>query len=169
MTPASHRRQSGSALVVGMIMLVLLTLFVLSAVNSGLINLRITGNTQARDEARAAAQQAIEQVVSSLLNFDPVPVAAATSNRSINNDASGNYSVAVTSPRCKLATLQIPPKTLDCANGVGSGVFCLDTLWEITAVATDTRTGASQTVTQGVANTFSPGTTPAAVSGFEAP
>ena len=49
----------------GMIMLVLLTLFVLSAINSGTINLRISGNTQAQDEARAAAQQAIEQVVSS--------------------------------------------------------------------------------------------------------
>ena len=166
---ASHRRQSGSALVVGLIMLVLLTLFVLSAVNSGLINLRIAGNSQARDEARAAAQQGIEQVISSFLNFDPVPLAAATANQSINNDTSGNYSVAVSSPRCKLATLQIPPKTLDCANGIGAGVFCLDTLWEITAVATDTRTGASHTVTQGVAITFAPGTTPAAVSGCEAP
>jgi Tfp pilus assembly protein PilX len=169
MSCSLHRRQSGSALIVGMIMLVLLTLFVLSAVNSGLINLRIASNTQARDEARAAAQQAIEQVVSSFLNFDPVPLAAATNDLSVNNDASGNYSVAVTSPRCKLATLQIPPKTLDCANGVGSGVFCLDTLWEVTAVATDTRTGASQTVTQGVSITFAPGTTPAAVSGCEAP
>ena len=40
---------------------------------------------------------------------------------------------------------------------------------KITAVGTDTRTGASHTVTQGVAITFAPGATPAAVSGCEAP
>jgi len=38
----SRNEQRGVALVIGMIMLVLLTLLVISAVNSGSINLRIT-------------------------------------------------------------------------------------------------------------------------------
>jgi Tfp pilus assembly protein PilX len=167
-SPANYR-QAGSSLIVGMIMLVLLTLFVLSAISSGLINLRIASNTQARDEARAAAQQGIERVVSSLANFDPTPLAQATSNFSINNDSSGNYSVTVSSPVCTSASQQIPPRSTDCANGVASGVFCLDTQWEITATATDTRTGVSQTVTQGVAITFAPGSTPSLASGCQVP
>ena len=42
---ARHRfQQTGAALVMGLIMLVLLTLLVLSAINSSTINLRIAGN-----------------------------------------------------------------------------------------------------------------------------
>lgn len=165
MRAASSFRQRGSALIVGMIMLVLLTLLVLSAISDGLINLRIAGNTQAKDEARAAAQQGIERVVSSYTNFIPTPAASSVSNFSVNNDTTGNYSVAVSAPVCIRAALQIPPRTTDCANGVGSGVACVDTLWEITATATDTRSGVSQTVVQGVAVTLAPGVSPPATSG----
>jgi Tfp pilus assembly protein PilX len=45
-------RQNGVVLVIGLIMLVLLTLMVVSAINSGTANLRIAGNMQAQDEAR---------------------------------------------------------------------------------------------------------------------
>ena len=169
MRSASKRHQSGSALIVGTIMLVLLTLFVLSAISSGLINLRIASNTQAVDEARAAAQLGIERVVSSLANFDPTPTGLAATNLSVNNDSSGNYSVTVSAPICRRAALQIPPRSTDCANGVASGVACVDTLWELTATATDARSGVSQTVTQGVSITFAPGLSPAATSGCEAP
>ena len=169
MRKSTPHRQSGATLFVGIIMLVLLTLFGLSAISSGLINLRIASNTQAQDEARAAAQQGIERVVSSLTNFDPTPTGLAATNFSVNNDTSGNYSVTVSTPVCKRAELQIPPKSTDCANGIASGVACLDTLWEITATATDARSGASQTVTQGVAITFAPGLSPAATSGCQAP
>ena len=52
-------------------MLVLLTLFVLSAINSSTVNLRISSNTQMQDEARAAAQRALEAYVSVYANFYP--------------------------------------------------------------------------------------------------
>src|SRR5207302_2415351 len=66
--------QRGAALFVSLIMLVLITLFVLAAINMSTVNLRITANSQARSEAIAAAQQAIEQVASR--NFTANPQAA---------------------------------------------------------------------------------------------
>ena len=60
-------------MVIGMIFLVLLTLLVISAVNSGSVNLRIASNMQAQDEARAVAQQALEKFVSNYSNFYPTP------------------------------------------------------------------------------------------------
>ena len=160
-TIVTHRgQQRGSTLTISMIMLVLLTLFVLSAINSSTINLRIAGNTQAQDEARAAAQQAIEALVSSYANFFPVPAPAVPASApltiSVNKDASGNYTVTRTAPVCKSASQQLPPRTTDCINGQKSGLICYDTLWEVSATATNTRTGVSQTVTQGVTLTFPP-------------
>jgi len=159
-----HRfRQSGVALVMGMIMLVLLTLLVLSAINSGTINLRIARNMQAEDEARASAQQAIEQFVSSYSNFYPTPSAKPATGYDINNDGTNDYSVTIATPVCKRSSQQIPPRSLACANGVKNGLFCVDTVWEVTATATDTNSGVSQIVTQGVAITFPPAFLPSSV------
>ena len=162
MTRKNGRRgQAGSTLIISMIMLVLLTLFVLSAINSGMINLRIAGNTQAQDEARAAAQQAIENIVSSYANFYPTPSPTVTANISINNDPSGNYSVTRSVPLCKSARQQIPARMIACVNGVRAPLYCWDTLWEVSATATNTKTGVSQSVTQGVKIVFPPQFDPA--------
>lgn len=152
--------QTGSSLLVSIIMLVLLTLFVLSAINSGIINLRIAGNTQAQDEARAAGQQAIEQFVSSYANFYPIPAGMPSTGYDINNDGSADYQVSIATAICKSARQQVPPRSTVCANGVKSGVFCWDTTWEVTAVASSSRTGTSQSVTQGVSITFPPAFVP---------
>ena len=128
------RGQAGSALIISLIMLTLLTLFVLSAINSGTVNLRIAGNTQMQDEARAAAQRGIEQVVSSYANFDPTPTGLVATPISINNDTlnnSGNYSVTVQAPVCLRSAVQTKPKTTDCLNGIKSGVTCTDTVWAV--------------------------------------
>ncbi len=153
--------QDGSTLTISMIMLVLLTLFVLSAISSGMINLRIAGNTQAQDEARAAAQQAIESFVSSYANFYPTASPTTTTSVSINNDPSGNYSVVRTMPVCKSARQQIPARLIACVNGVRAPLYCWDTLWEVSATATNTKTGVSQSVTQGVKIVFPPQFDPA--------
>jgi len=155
---AWRTRQQGVALVIGMIMLVLLTLMVISAINSGSIGLRIAANVQSQDEARAAAQQAIEQFVSSYANFYPTPTAKPATNYNINNDSTNPYyySVAVSTPVCKRASKQIPPKSTACATGAKAGLYCWDTLWEIVATSTDTKSGVSQVVTQGVSITFPP-------------
>jgi Tfp pilus assembly protein PilX len=165
-------RQNGSALIVSLIMLTLLTLFVLSAIGSSTVNLKIAGNTQVQDEARAAAQRGIERVISSYANFDPTPTGLAATPISVNNDItnqSGDYSVTVAAPVCTRAEVQLVPKTTDCLNGIKSGVACTDTVWEVRATATDTRTAASQTVVQGINITFSPGINPPAASGCQAP
>ena len=58
-----RRVQAGMTLVVSLIMLIVLTLLVVSAIRFGNINLKITGNAQTQAESAAAAQVAIEQVI----------------------------------------------------------------------------------------------------------
>lgn len=162
-------RQRGVALVIGMIMLVLITLLVVSAINSGSVNLRIAGNMQAQDGARAVAQQAIEQFIGVYTNFYPTPtamnpVSPTTPNFDINNDGSKEYVVSIAAPVCKLAAKQVPGKSADCINGARAGLFCWDTIWEVVATATDAKTGVRQVVTQGVSITFAPGFNPTSVN-----
>ena len=157
------RRQRGIAMVIGMIMLVLLTLLVVSAINSSSVNLRITGNMQAQDGARAVAQQAIERVLGDLTKFYPTPTAVAATAYDINNDGTGEYQVSVAAPVCKSAQKQIPGRTADCVNGARAGFYCWDTLWEVVATATDSKTGVRQVVTQGVAIPFKPGFNPSTI------
>src|ERR1700720_4457676 len=91
-------RQRGAALFVSLIMLVLITLFVLAAINMSTVNLRITANSQVRSEAIAAAQQAIEQVASKNFTANPQP---ATVSVDLHNDQTKtDYTVAVAKPAC---------------------------------------------------------------------
>jgi hypothetical protein len=166
-------KQTGLALVVGLIMLVVLTLLVLSAIHSGTVNLRIAGNMQSQDEARAVAQQAIEQFASDYRNFctnlppgaciPPSPGGKPATGYDINNDGTSDYVVVVSKPVCRRAAAQIPARSTDCASGVRAGLYCWDTLWEVTANASDSRSGVLQTVTGGFAITFDPTVLPSAV------
>jgi len=157
-------RQRGVALVIGMIMLVMLTLLVVSAINTSTTNLKVAGNMQSEDEARAMAQQAVEQFISSYSNFYPTLVGPTTTAFNVNNDSVANdYMVTVALPVCKRAAQQIPPRSIDCANGAKNGIYCWDTLWEVAATATDSKSGVSQSVVQGVSLTFAPDFNPASV------
>jgi hypothetical protein len=100
----SHRQlrpERGAALVVGMIMLVLITLMLITALNLGITNFRAVGNMQFRDEATAAANQAIEQVISSPFTAAP---AAETVNVDIDDDGNPDYVVEIAVPECILAS-----------------------------------------------------------------
>jgi hypothetical protein len=171
MNSGIRSRQQGVALVIGMIMLVMLTLLVVSAINTSTTNLKIAGNMQSEDEARAMAQQAIEKFISSYSNFYPALVGPTTTGFNVNNDANVNdYMVTVARPVCKRAAQQIPPRIinipgheLDCANGAKNGIYCWDVLWEVAATAVDTQSGVSQSVVQGVSLPFSPDFNPASV------
>ena len=88
-------RQTGVSLVVGLIMLIMLTLVVVSGIIGSSINLRIAGNMQLQDEARASAQQAIEQFVSAYSNFYPTPTGKPAAAYDINNDGTGDFQVTV--------------------------------------------------------------------------
>lgn len=98
--------QRGSALVIGLIMLVLVTLTVVSAFTLSSANLKAVGNIQVRDEALAAANRAIEEVVTSLLPASaPLTTPVATvSSVDINNDGTVDYTVQIAAPICVRAT-----------------------------------------------------------------
>jgi Tfp pilus assembly protein PilX len=69
------RSQRGATLVIALIMLVLLTLFAISALNTSTTNLKVVGNMQAHTEALNAAQQGIDTVISRT-DFVSTPAAA---------------------------------------------------------------------------------------------
>jgi hypothetical protein len=93
-------RQQGAALVVGMIMLVLITLMLVTALNLGTTNFRAMTNMQFRSEAIAAANEAIEQVISSPFTAAP---AAEVVNVDVDNDTDTDYVVQVAVPQCVYA------------------------------------------------------------------
>lgn len=72
------RRQHGVTLLVTMIMLVVLTLFVVSAIRLANTNLRITGNYQWQKETEMMADSALEQLISNVANFTDSTVQAGT-------------------------------------------------------------------------------------------
>ena len=142
--------QRGATLIVGLVMLVVLTLLVLSAIRSSNINMRIAGNMQRQEETTAAAQQAIENVISNN-NFTTTPPAAQTVD--VNSDGVADYTVTFTpAPSCTSATpVQktdpgLPP---ECLGSAGS-TYCYWTTWDITGTVDDPGSGSSVEVHQGI-------------------
>ncbi len=145
----SLRRQRGITLIVGLIMLVLITLMVTAAFTLSSTNLRAVGNMQFRDEAMAAANVALERVVSA--DFTAAP-AASTESVNIGGVA---YTVNVATPTCikSSAIKSLPPADPDavqCAFGAAGAPVCFETLWEIRATVSSAATGAGVTVKQGI-------------------
>lgn len=135
-------RQRGATLVVGLVMLVVLTLLVVSAIRSSNTSLRIVGNMQHQNEAKAATQQIIEQIISNIANFNAAPTTSQTFNIDINNDGTNDYSIVVLPPACKFITS---------ATGYQYGASApKETYWDIQAIATDMTYGTTITVHQGV-------------------
>lgn len=100
----NHRHgQRGITLLVSMIMLIVLTLLVVSAIRFGNVNLRIANNTQAKAEATAAANVALEQVLDAArvaANLDQVNV----SGKSYTVKTGGaSYTVNTAKPTCNLS------------------------------------------------------------------
>lgn len=89
-----NQQQSGATLVVSLIMLVVLTLLVVTAIRSSNTNLRIAGNMQITTEADSAGLQEIEQVIST--DFTKI-TADQTTTISIGP---ASYSVTVPKPAC---------------------------------------------------------------------
>ncbi len=167
--------QRGVTLIVALIMLVALAMLAIWAFNSSTTNLRVVGNTQARQEALAAAQAAVEQTISSpLFMFDAAAVAAAPIPVDVDGDDVTDYDARLTpSPSCfRVRVYKV--SELDPANagdrncfrsgGVeNSGIevegaappsgdsMCADSQWNVRAVVNDPRSNASVAVNQGVA------------------
>ncbi|MBI5658208.1 MAG: pilus assembly protein [Nitrosomonadales bacterium] len=165
-------RQRGATLVVGLVMLVVLTLLVLSAIRSGNVNMRIVGNMQAQEETANASVQAIEEVISTNFTADPSAVSAVIAV-DINNDGEADYDANITTPVCK-ANLAVTNANLDPANPADASCissaaardtglrdmrkaavvtgqsWCYQQEWEVRAQVTDDRTGATAASRQGV-------------------
>lgn len=157
-TPSSQR---GATLVVALIFLVLMSLFALSAFNSSSSNLRIVGNSQARQESLAAAQVAIEATISSV-DFTTKPAAVASSPIQVDVDGDGTTDYTATLipvPTCTrvrpLTNIPDPvpgePDPLAaCRSSTSLVPGCLDTEWNIRAAVADSRSNTKLAVNQGV-------------------
>jgi competence protein ComGC len=133
------RAQRGITLVVSLIMLLVITLLVVSAISWSTINLRVTGNMQTLGEARAAVDMAVNQLISA-----PLGSSSPAIDVDLNNDGTNDYSVTIASITC----VGVKPSA---ATGAESGPMW-DSVWEVQANVTDLRyhSGVAVNLTEGV-------------------
>lgn len=140
------KRQRGATLLVSLIMLVILTLFVVSAFNLSSANLKIVGNFQQSRAIEAIAQVATDQVISDIANFNltlPLTQTICVSGAGPNCTGGNNVLVTIT---CNYAVA---------ATGYTKAIFNLaapppeDTDWETRAVVTDPLTGTKAVIVRG--------------------
>lgn len=170
-------RQCGSALIVGMIMLILLTLFALAAYKMGKGSLEIVGNMQQRNAVVTAANDTIQQAISSIA-FADTPSAVFTNPCNgvanmlcydTNGSGTNDIQVQLVQPTC-IAAQQLLNAQIDITNasqryclvGAQQGIsgiqgvpdnvsLCSNSVWQLAATALDKTTLATSTVTEGVA------------------
>ena len=129
------RRQRGMTLIVSLVMLIMLTMFAISTMNLSNSNLKVVGNQQALRAVEAAAQQALERVVSGSAIFS----APAAQTFTIDG-----FTVAVTAPVCIRSQI---------AAGSSLAIPTLIpemNVFEVQASTTDSFSGATASVVQGV-------------------
>ncbi len=124
--------QGGATLVVSLIMLTLITLMIMAALAIGLANFRTVSNMQFRDEAIAAANKALDQVMST--PFTEIPVDAEEVLVDLDDDGKFDYRVEIATPQCIRATLDAntPPSSLSLPP-VMATASNWNTVWEIRA------------------------------------
>jgi len=166
------RRQRGATLIVSLIMLVLITLLAVSSFSLGKGNVQIVGNMQQRNQLFAAAQQALATTISDRqftltpTNFVPAP---CTVNNTVcvgvNGDGANDIVVLVTPVCDSILPITVTqalndPTLTNCVIGAAQNTgqvgatngnsMCSHSVWEVQAAATDTLTGASAVIDQGV-------------------
>jgi len=172
---AQRRAQRGATLIIALIMLVALAMLSAWAFNGSQMNMRVVGNSQARQEVVTAAQAAIELTLSSpAFSVDPVAVAASAIPIDIDGDAQSDYQVQLSPPPSCYRVRVLKVNELDPASEgdracLGSSMaqnpgietagskpatgdsLCADSEWNLRAVVADARTNANAAVNQGVA------------------
>jgi len=170
--PAAQR---GATLIVALIMLVALAMLSLWSFNAGTMNLRVVGNSQARQEVVAAATAATELTLSTpLFTQDPLAVAAGAIPIDVDGDAQPDYQARLTpAPSCyRVRVLKVneldplsegdraclgssrphnPEVEIPDAAPPAGDSLCADSEWNVRAVVTDQRSHATAAVNQGVA------------------
>ncbi|HEX6870260.1 MAG TPA: PilX N-terminal domain-containing pilus assembly protein [Micromonosporaceae bacterium] len=138
------RQQRGATLMVTLIMLVVLTLFAVTAFNLSGVNLKIVGNYQQQKSIESVVQQAIEQIMSTITIFT-TPAETDVCVNGTGGGCTGGYLVKVYKPKCNYTTT---------AKGYTKKIGELtpeDTNWEVRASFTDAFSKASVAIVQGVA------------------
>jgi Tfp pilus assembly protein PilX len=167
-------RQRGAALIVSLIMLILISLLAVASFRLGKSDLQIVGNMQLRKQALSAAQQTIEQVISTT-QFTATPTNALlnpcgapnTACVDVNGDGVPDINVRIVvlcnaiQPILNSALDFTNPNDAGCLVGAGqnTGVagaangnsLCSNSVWDTQATATDVITNAQYVIDQGVA------------------
>jgi hypothetical protein len=140
--------QRGATLIIGLIMIVLITLIVVNAFTLSSSNLKEVGNMQLRQEGVAAANQAVETVISAPF-YDSLGVQHVAVD--IDKDGTTDYTVDIATPSC-VAAKQVSvaaPSDVELPTAMQSGSEW-NTDWDISATVTDAKSGASVVVREGV-------------------
>lgn len=173
LSPPRHQR--GVALIVSLVLLVVALGLVLSLWTSVRATADITSNAQQRDQAQAAAEQTVEAAVNSpLLTTSPTTVFTSPCGQpntlcyDANSDGTADVAAVLTpTPSCvkasavPLARLEVSKQadelcvvqqgqSFGVAAAANSNSVCASTVWNVRAVATDSTTGATATVAQGI-------------------
>lgn len=133
--------QRGAALVVGLIMLVLITLMLLTALNLGTSSFRSVSNMQFRNEAIAAADEAIQEFIDSDFTASSTSIAGAPvptpRQIDLNNDGVVDYVVAIARPVCLSAdrAFAYDPSSLSLPVSL-SLASTWNTVWDVDATVT---------------------------------
>lgn len=145
---AGRAQQRGATLIVALIMIALITLLVINAFTLSSSNMKAVSNMQIRDEAVAAANQAIERMISS--NFH-IATGTQTWTVDINKDGTTDYTVVTAIPTCIRASQATTgyPSDVELGAAMSSGALW-NTEWDVDATVTDAATGASLRMHQGV-------------------
>lgn len=175
--PAPGLRHRGMALVVGLILLALMTLMAITSFNIGRTSLDIVGNMQQRQQVIVAANNAIQEAISTVRLFqapgsiflNPCNGTPNTRCYDIDNDNQTDITVTLTPEPVCIQAQTIPNGALSVGNATQAGCLtgaaqtfgiegtatgsslCANSVWEVRAVARDNLTGAEVVVTEGAA------------------
>lgn len=133
-------------------MLTVITILVLSSYTLTSSGNKAVGNMQFRNESLAAANVAIEQIISSPFTDDPT---AEAINVDLDGNNSVDYTVDFTEPEC-VNVFKVPgsasaPSSLSLGNAFAVSVAAYYlTVWDLNGTVTEATTGASVQVHQGV-------------------
>ena len=147
----SMRTQGGAITIfICMIMLIFMTLMVIAGYSMSTVNLQSVGNAQVREEAIAAAQSVIEQVVASPFTDAPATAVLTDFPIDIDGDGTTDYLVDLIQPVCVRFTRANTSVASSVTLPGMTAVDAWNTIWELDATATDAATGARVQLRQGV-------------------
>ena len=165
-------RQRGMTLLVSLILLVVITLFAISMVRLSSVNIQAVANMQGQKVVETEAAQAVEIAVGKFSFFDDV---VANQNAWAGNATSMSYATlwanykptgaGTTAPATQSSAISVSrPQCIYYEPSSGysalSGVAPQDTYWDVQVTATDSFSGATTEMHQGVSMRLPAGNCP---------